>query len=155
MKRKALLIQDISDFVLYLRPALTPILEKYMNTVASEESIVLWIIRDKIERIYHLVDREHDSGRTIPNQIVAELEQSFPTDFDQVFTTYIKVPRLYGDDTDVKVRFKGRDLFLYYLEESQIRNLANPHDYSTSTPSTSSGNLWPYGSIADHIWASI
>lgn len=114
MHRQAILIQDISGFRAMVDPFLSRLVEPYICVGLTLESVLLWIIREEIWKVYQLpIDRHTPrSGfeQGVYYQLIHCLEHPKLNDITGHF---IKVPRIYGDNT-LTVELNNSDLSIYY-----------------------------------------
>ena len=110
---KAILIQDIQEYLLIVKEQLNKFLEQYASYGISEESVLQWIIDEELELIYGLSVNWHDSKLYPQQKIHNQLSSQFCL---SVFTKhYIKMPNLYGDDClGIEVTISGHDLHIAY-----------------------------------------
>jgi hypothetical protein len=116
---RAILIQDIQEFIHYIKPYFEPILEAYP---ADEEDIVKWIIAEEIEMTYNLFDINHIHNRRPHINVRDYLDTSLPTGLSKVFSWYIKAPRIYSDHNEIEIVMRGRDLYIQYFAEMKQFN---------------------------------
>lgn len=116
----AVLIQDIREFrYLVWRYILKGIVEH--STPEDRlppdfgETVLLWLIRDRIERIHGLTDPSHTPKDLRLYRMVDVVEQALQV--EERFSDYISVPPVYGDNNHIEVRLDGFDLFIYYRKE--------------------------------------
>lgn len=113
---RALLIQDIGDFLAGIRQPLRAILEPYLHTGLDEQEVIAWIIREELERTYYLFSNNH-TARQPYQEIYYRLVGQFGGNFSVFTKHYIKAPPLYGDNSFIDVRLVGRDLFIWYYRD--------------------------------------
>ena len=111
---KATLIQDISDYRSLVISALTTVLPEFVHYGLSEEDCFEWIVREEIERVFHLYDPDHTHNHwphtLIHNRVDAQLSQPL----SRLSTHYLRAPRLYGENNTVLIEVVERDLWIDY-----------------------------------------
>lgn len=113
---KALLIQDIRELLNLLRPIVRQGLSCVKQPILYEDSVILWIIKEIVERNYYLVDQEHQVLKEshLHQHMYQFVRMNLQQNLDVVVSYWIKTPKLYGDDTMVHIWMKGIDLYIGY-----------------------------------------
>jgi hypothetical protein len=112
--RKAILIQDLSEYLSIIEMPLRAILEKYQGPTVTYRDVVQWIITEDIENYHHLFTTEHRHNQMPYVSFREQLQKTLTMDYDLLIAFYIKAPVLYDTDTVVRLKFTDRDLFMYY-----------------------------------------
>lgn len=115
-KHKATFIQDASDLVYYLRSLSLTIMESYVGYGIDEDSVFTWIVKEHIERVHNLITVEHYS-KLFPHVRIYDVIRGLDSDFDVRMSAYLKVPNVYGNDSELLVGFVGIDLYIQYYSE--------------------------------------
>ncbi len=111
---KATLIQDITDYRSIVWPALTQILSDYTHLGLSEQDCFEWIVREEIERVYHLFDRQHTHNRWPYNLIHNRVDAALTYPLSRYTRHYLRAPVLYGENNLVLIEVVDRDLWIDY-----------------------------------------
>jgi hypothetical protein len=117
---RALLIQEIHDFLSVLKGATRAVASQLVFSGLSEERLIEWIVKEQIEQVYHLFSVNHDPRdwrfARLHDQIRSQL------DLDYYTGQYIKVPQLYGDNCFIDLEIRGIDLYLWYYIHNRPAN---------------------------------
>jgi hypothetical protein len=123
---RALLIQDSHDYLVILRHELGKLGDQITAEGLSEQSVLDWIVKESIERVYCLFTVNHDSRcwmyRRIFDQVANEV------DLCKLIGQYIQVPKLFGD-CYIDLEIRGIDLYLWYFSHYRTPATAN-YSYS-------------------------
>lgn len=124
---RAVLIQDISEYLFFVKQAITVgIKSGALRILSPTDKILKWVITKEIEDIYLLFDEDHFSKEHDNRLIHSYLSQVlYPTGITLSVLTarYIKVPRLYPDNHQIRVKLNGRDLYIEYFEDRDTDKL--------------------------------
>ena len=139
--RQALLIQDIS----YFRAVVDPIVQFAMaeehyvrpNRYATFDFALRWIICEQIFKCYGLYDNTHRAKewayQCIHSRTRKLFHESYPGwDFDSFFSRLIKVPRLYGEDSEISTSVQRTSLYIHY-KTWETQSLPLNYDHARST----------------------
>lgn len=107
-----LFIQDMQEFWLSINPALQEVLETYQWVLVSQESYLHWLIEEQIENVHGIIVQNHDYRNHQYGIITAYLKTLI--DVDRFTRYYLRVPRVYGDDS-VRVTLSALDLYIEYI----------------------------------------
>lgn len=111
---RATLIQEITEYHDIVYRLLRDILPDHAYLGLSEEDCFKWIVREEIEEVYHLFDRQHIHGHAsyslIHNRVSAAAEQPL----SRYTTHYIKAPQIFGENNIVHIDVIGPDLWIDY-----------------------------------------
>lgn len=116
-KHKATFIQDGFDLITYLRQLTHELMEVYVGYGIDEDSLFTWIVKEHIERVHNLVTVNHER-RNYPNERIYYEIRGIDHDFDSRMNLFLKVPKVYGNDSDLLVLFIGQDLYIQYYSEN-------------------------------------
>lgn len=117
-RQQATLIQDLFHFLEIIQTPLQQALQTFANEGIEEEATLYWLVVESIEKIYCLNVNDHHRKLSPYWQIDGYLRNvltSMNIDYDQLFTWYIKAPKIYDALSDVVVEIRGRDLYITYL----------------------------------------
>ena len=98
----ALLVQDVSHLYHAISHVLNRALEYYQHEGVTEEDAFNWIVREEIEKIYHVFDDEHVKNRESQHlQTYRKIHESVTVGVDRLLSQWvahlIKVPNLFND----------------------------------------------------------
>ena len=113
-RRKALLIQDIRDYLLVLRTELLTMLHEYDPQIENYEAVITWIVREEIETIYAVNCVGHDYRAEPYRTIYSLLCNKLNGRSAIYFSSVVSIPRIYNFDCMVKVEIIGTDLYVWY-----------------------------------------
>ena len=117
---RALLIQDLHDYLSVLRGAVRGIAGQVVLSGLTEDRVIEWIVKEQIEQIYHLFSVNHDPRDWRYAKLYEQVRSS--VDLDYYAGQLIKVPQLYGDNVYVDLEIRGIDLYLWYFPHNRIPN---------------------------------
>lgn len=112
--RQAILIQNIFEYIQYLRPYLYQELQSYIYTGITEEEALQWIIAEELELNFSLFTKHHPHNQQPYAEIHNRLQVTMPIALSKLTTHYIEAPKLYGDNVAVTLTIRGGDLYLFY-----------------------------------------
>ena len=110
---KALLIQDVSDYISVLKNALQSLLWILERNALTAEDMIEWIIKEEIELVYSL-STDDQSQRQAARHVYDHVKNYLNGTLSIYTSTYIKAPRLYSDNRQISIKLVGRDLYLWY-----------------------------------------
>jgi hypothetical protein len=117
---RALLIQDMHDYLGLLRGAVKQISDQVFMSGLTEERLVEWIVKEQIEQVYHLFSVNHDSRDWRFAMLFHQVRNLI--DLDYFTGQYIKVPTLYGDHCFIDLEIRGIDLYMWYFPHTRLAN---------------------------------
>lgn len=120
-RHRAILIQDIREYSEYIKPFLNEFLASNKNLKLTEDSLLLWIISEQLERIYYLFTDTH-RRRAQPHehvyyQVINGLANQRQMNLETLTSFYIKAPRLYSDNSIIEITLSGRTLTIKYTSD--------------------------------------
>lgn len=118
-EHKALLVQNVRDFLLLIDPYLDQQMEAFIHTGINKEDVILWMIAEELECGYGLFSHNHIHNRMPHTVIHSCLQSCMPVPFATIAAFYIKAPRIYADDNDIEIQLKGCDLYIKYFCRDQ------------------------------------
>lgn len=122
--RRALLIQDLAEYLAMLREPLSHILEYFTYTNATYEDALHWIISEELELIYGVFTYNHIHNHPIYSQVHQALNELLHPSLSEWTALYIKAPVLYSDNRMVEIEIIGRDIYIsYFIEFRKIKIL--------------------------------
>jgi hypothetical protein len=113
---KALLIQDISQFIELIEPYFNKALEAYATETELEfESALKWLIEEELEQIYGLFGKDHDRYHFPHAAIRDAIDNMTPTPLSCIVAHHIGAPVIDHDHNVVEIRIWNRDLLIEYV----------------------------------------
>lgn len=124
---EALLIQGVREYV----GLITPIIKRVIISIAFETNIVKhnlyvtdvfiseitkWIIEEEIELIYGLFDKSHQHNLFPHCLIHNRLNKELNNRLSRITAEYIKVPRIYRENT-ICLKVDDFDIYIYYYKD--------------------------------------
>lgn len=109
----AILIQDIRDYILYIKK---PLIESINSSFSNENinEITKWIIEEELELIYGLFVNGHQHNK-YPNHLIHNtLNRLLYGNLSKITRWYIKSPKLYDFDTAILLNINDTDLIIEY-----------------------------------------
>ncbi len=157
-KYKALLIQDISQFIELVKPYLDSALEAFVHETELEfDSALQWIIEEELEQVYSISTKNHDRFHHPHMAVRASVDDLSHASLSRIFAHHVGVPTL-NNDYVVDVDVSGRNLYMHYepLHVNPINNrthfISRLHDLTPTTPSHSAfGPTANGGTTAPHV----
>lgn len=114
---RALLIQDVSEYLAILRPIVRSVIEQYTFFDINEQMVIDWIMKEELERTCHLLSVNHNPANPLFRRIYDQIRNM--VDLNLFTGWYVKTPNLYGDHCYVDVEIRGIDLFMWYFKQEQ------------------------------------
>jgi hypothetical protein len=111
---RATLIQDITEYRSIVLALLRPVLLNFASYGYDEEDALEWIVKEEIERIYHLFDGNHIHNHWPLSAIHNHVAASSPILFSKYAEFYLRAPKLYGDNNQVLIELVDQDLWIDY-----------------------------------------
>jgi hypothetical protein len=120
---KATLLQDIGEYLAIIEEPLQRIIAKQYNRSHSFDNdfrramfdeVLLWIICEELELIHGLFEDRHVHNKTPHTVFHQELSRILHVPLSILTNWYVKAPRLYGSNNQIRVRIKNRDLYIDY-----------------------------------------
>lgn len=125
-KYRAILIQDINEYLLMMRQFLGVLFqEHHAQAGLTEDDVIKWIIEEELEQNYYLFTHRHVHNHVAYSTFYSQIKLMSAVPIEEYTSHYIKSPKLYGDDTVVDIKIKGRDLYIYYSTTGQFLNPFN------------------------------
>lgn len=115
---RALLVQGIHDYLCAMSEALRSVEAEAVSMGLTEYRVIEWIVKEQLERVYHLFPINHDSGDWRLRKIYYQIGNQL--DLDRLTGECIQVPQLYGDHCFVDLEIRGIDLFMWYYKHDQV-----------------------------------
>lgn len=113
---KALLIQDISQFIELIEPYLNKALEAYITESELEfESALKWMIEEELEQIYGLFGKDHDRYHFPHAAIRDAVDNMLPAPLSVMVGRHIGAPVIDHDHNVVEIQIWYRDLLIEYV----------------------------------------
>ncbi len=123
MHHRATLIQDIKEFMGFIRPHVSDLYSLHAKGQwHSEEDIIKWIIAEEIEMIFGLFDVAHVHNGMNETIIHSLLNQKLKGKLSSIICFYFRVPRIYSDENQIEIKIKGSDLYIKYYTDRQTYN---------------------------------
>jgi len=111
---RATLIQEITEYHDIVYALLRQILPDHAYLGLSEEDCFKWIVREEIEEVYHLFDRQHIHGHSSYSLIHNRVNAAAAQPLSRYTSHYIKAPRVFGENNIVHIDVVGPDLWIDY-----------------------------------------
>ncbi len=106
----AVLIQDIREFVAFIRPILNVGLD------FNEIRFLEWLVAKELKFIYCLFDNNKLQDKNPEYlELYNKLNSNLEAPLSVVFSYYIKAPKIYPDYNEVKVKIVGACLYIDYF----------------------------------------
>lgn len=112
--RKALLVQDISDFIGFIREPLEKALDTSVYDGVETADALKWILEHELELIFGLASKNHNRNHqpyALIHSLVDSLTQS---PLSVMVARHVGVPIIDYDHT-VEIEIKGNDLYIRYV----------------------------------------
>ena len=118
--KKAILIQDISEYLGIMRPYVRRVLFKYNAISLNMDNIIRWIIEEELELIYGVFINGHVHNK-YPEIIIHNiLNREMHAALSIVTSNHIKAPKIYGDIESVYMSINKFDLTLMYYSNVKV-----------------------------------
>jgi len=118
--RKAILIQDIREYLQVLRQALLPLLQDFHAFAGvTVDDALLWIINEEIEQYREIYPVNHWRNHGTYSVLYQAVKEALPFSIRTYTSYYIQLPKLYGDNVEITTRIITGDLYIYYVSDKQ------------------------------------
>ena len=115
---RAILIQNISEYVSILKPHILQLMEiKKLRGYNNFINVLKWIISEELELIYMQFVKGHIHNHSTYSFIHRELESNLPFPLSSLTGSFIKAPKIYGDDLTIEIDVTEYDLSIRYYTD--------------------------------------
>ena len=112
---RAILIQNISEYVSILKPHILQLMEiKKLRGHNNFINVLKWIISEELELIYMQFVKGHIHNHPTYSFIHNKLNNLIPFPLSQLTGSFIKAPRIYSDDLTIEIDVTECDLHIRY-----------------------------------------
>ena len=132
--RRAILIQDIREYLYVLREALLPLLQDFHEWEGvTVDDALLWIINEEIEQYKEIYPTNHWRNHGTYSALYHGVKDALPFSIRTYTSHYIQLPKLYGDNVEISTRIINGDLYIHYTSHDQPPNFLTSRQCKTSS----------------------
>lgn len=113
---RALLIQDVSEYVYVVKEAMQPFLSSFGGAGLQLEAVIEWIIREEIETVYHLFSENHFRYQ-VTSTIYDHVNNAMNGMLSIYTSEYIKAPVVFPGNRNIAIKLVKNDLYLWYYRK--------------------------------------